>query len=53
MSSYAGTAIGGTGFLGFLAASEPYMKFGLAVLTVVSLVTAIIVNVKRIRADKP
>lgn len=53
VSNYAGTAVTGTGFLGFLAAAEPYMKFGLAILTAVAAVTTIMVNIKRWRSKKP
>lgn len=53
VSNYAGAAVSGTGFLGFLAAAEPYMKFGLAVLTAVATITTIWVNWKRIQASKP
>lgn len=52
-SNYAGTAVTGTGFLGFLAAAEPYMKFGLAVLTAAAAITTVWVNIKRIRSKKP
>ncbi len=43
----AGTSVGG--LLGFFAVVEPYLKFGLAALTAVAVITTILVNIKNLR----